>query len=111
MIILGWIIVILLMFVFHYAQIQNKNFVSNFGGWIICGFIVIIAMLLRPTLEELDKRKVNTPTILICNNVTVAESVNGFSYRDKSGTYEDYRGALTYTPRQGEVCKEYLKGE
>ena len=41
--------------------------------------------------------------------MVVAESIDGFVYSSKSGAYQDCRNNLTYTPKQGEVCKEYRK--
>lgn len=115
MIILGWILLILVMIYFEYLTTQNKykevkNFVKVYSWWVILAFVFTIFILLRITLDEVNKPEYNTPTVLICNNITVAESTNGFSYNSKGGAYEDYRNNLTYTPRQGEVCKEYLKG-
>lgn len=115
MIILGWILLIMVMIAFEYLSTQNKykevkKFVKVYSWWIILVFVFTIFILLRITLDEVNKPEYATPTILICNSTTVAESSNGFAFNSKSGTYEDYRSSLTYTPRQGEVCKQYLKG-
>ena len=126
MIILGWIGFLLLcltllawLFKSKYETYKESfiSLIKDFGisaGFIATciGLVWLFFLLLDASgVRKERKPRVNTPTILICNNVTVAESINGFIYRDKSGTYEDYRGGLTYTPRQGEVCKEYLKGD
>jgi len=80
-------------------------FVISFIG--LCG--VLVFFMLMMVVGTFKHEHVNKPTILVCNNTTVAESVNGFAYNSKGGAYEDYRNNLTYTPRQGEVCKELLK--
>lgn len=50
-----------------------------------------------------------TPTILVCNGITVAESVDGFSLESRSGVYVDYRSNVSYTHKGGETCKEFRK--
>jgi hypothetical protein len=77
------------------------SFVGLLGG---VGFFISAVVIGIAEYEHTDK-----PTTLVCNNVTVAESADGFVYNSKGGAYEDSRNNLTYTPRQGEVCKELLK--
>lgn len=120
MIILGWIGVLLLIigmatiFCREEYETYRESFINCCKAFVmLVGFLVflwLVFILGVATLKKEHKPKVNTPTILVCNNITVAESINGFYYSHKSGAYEDYRNNLTYTPRQGEVCKEYLKG-
>jgi Kef-type K+ transport system membrane component KefB len=125
MIILGWIAAFFLfaLFVAILAKNKNETFLQSFKGsvYALMGIISFfgaalgIAYLLVQLFVETvnyyrgDDIRVATPTILVCNNVTVAESINGFYYEDKGNAYRDYRNNLTYTPRQGEVCKELLK--
>jgi len=78
------------------------SFIGLFGGLVIFIAMMVVGMA---KYEHVDK-----PTVLVCNNVTVAESINGFYYDSRGSAYEDHRNNLTYTPRQGEVCKELLKG-
>ena len=122
MIILGWIGVLLLFisFVALVSKSGNETFKQSFMLLVrvILTFIAFIGVigliaffvvgLLIATFGEPDRTL--KPTILSCNGTVVAESTNGFAYNSKGGAYEDYRNNLTYTPRQGEVCKEYLKG-
>lgn len=122
MIILGWVTVILLVISVIAVLSKEKHqtfkdsFMSAIG--IVLGFIAffgtagLLAFLFTGLIIASFGEPDNTlkPTILSCNGIVVAESVNGFSYNSKSGTYQDYRNKLTYTPRQGEICKEYLKG-
>ena len=122
MIILGGIGVVLLIISFialigresseSYAEAYVKStkvvacIIGFFGACLLVAWYVVL--LLFVTFEEPDRTP--KPTILSCNGIVVAESINGFAYNSKGGAYEDYRNNLTYTPRQGEVCKEYLKG-
>jgi hypothetical protein len=125
MIILGWIAAFFLfaLVVALLARGEHETFLQSFKGSIyaLMGIISFFGASLGITylLVQLFVDTVNyyrggdirvaTPTILVCNNITVAESVDGFVYNSKGGAYEDYRSNLTYTPRQGEVCKELLK--
>lgn len=121
MIILGWVTVILLAIsvIAVLSKEKHQTFKDSFMSAIgmVLGFIAffgtagLLAFLFTGLITASFGEPDNTlkPTILSCNGVVVAESVNGFSYNSKSGTYQDYRNKLTYTPRQGEVCKEYLK--
>lgn len=120
MIILGWIAAFFLfaLVVAVLAKSEYETFLESFKNSIkallmllslvgICGtlvFFIVMIVVGAVKYEHVDK-----PTVLVCNNTTVAESVNGFVYNSKGGAYEDYRNNLTYTPRQGEVCKELLK--
>lgn len=75
-----------------------------------CGIWLLFYCLFWLINETSDKPVyVPKPTILVCNNIIVAESVDGFRYSYTSGTYSEYGGNSTYTPRQGEVCRQYLK--
>jgi hypothetical protein len=76
------------------------------GGAIGIGYLVISLLIATFGDVTVDSPR---PTVLQCNGVVVAESINGFYYEDKGNAYRDYRNNLTYTPRQGEVCKELLK--
>ena len=122
MIILGWIGVVLLIITlgvligkrhndtFREAFIDCCKAFIMFVGFL--GFLWLVILLVSATVSKKEhKPKVNIPTILVCGGNTVAESIDGFYFYNKSGTYEDYKGKSTYTPRQGEVCKEYLKGD
>ena len=124
MIILGWIGVMLLFIVFVtvFAKEKHETYLDSFidaskvfAGILaaisaVVGLIYLFVLLMIATFGTPLHREL-TPTILSCDGIVVAESVNGFVYNSKGGAYEDYRNNLTYTPRQGEVCKEYLKGE
>lgn len=123
MIILGWISVVLLFIgvVAFFGKNSDESYaeayvtstkvvaciIGFFGACLLVAWYVVL--LLIATFGEPDRTL--KPTILSCNGIVVAESTNGFTYNSKGGAYEDYRNTLTYTPRQGEVCKEYLKGE
>jgi len=120
MIILGWIVVFFLFafFVAILARDAHETFLESFKNSVkalfyilsfvgICGILVFWVVVVFFGIfksEHVDK-----PTALKCNGVIVAESINGFAYDSRGGTYEDYRSNLTYTARQGEVCKELLK--
>lgn len=120
MIILGWIGVVLFVITLTtlFCKSNNQTFLEGlidcckvfvmFVGFL--GFLWLTFILVGITFKKEHKPKVNIPTILVCGGNTVAESIDGFYFYNKSGTYEDYKGKSTYTPRQGEVCKEYLKG-
>lgn len=124
MIILGWIGFVLLFILF--VTMIGKNSKDSFReafvncciafAWMVTiigsciGLMWLLLILLHSTFEKpSEPDMILKPTILSCNGVTVAESINGFAFNSKSGTYEDYRSSLTYTPRQGEACKQYLK--
>jgi hypothetical protein len=122
MIILGWIGILLVLLAF-FAWISQTKYETYYESFItlcgIVGFIVgffgaaalfawVIVKMINYSFPEAAKNQY-TPTVLVCNDVRVAESVDGFVYNSKGGAYEDYRNNLTYTPRQGEVCKELLK--
>lgn len=123
MIILGWIGVVLLFIVFVavFAREKHETYPESFinaskavAGVLtaisaVVGLIYLFVLLMIATFGTPLHREL-TPTVLSCNGVIVAESVKGFVYNSKGSAYEDYRNNLTYTPRQGEVCKEYLKG-
>lgn len=51
----------------------------------------------------------STPTILVCDGINVAESRDGFVFNSRSGTYEEFGGNMTYTPKQGATCEEFRK--
>lgn len=118
MITLGWVTVILLVIsvIAVLSKEKHQTFKDSFMSviGIVLGFIAagLLAFLFTGLVIASFGEPDNTPkpTILSCNGVVVAESINGFAYNSKGGAYEDYRNNLTYTPRQGEVCKEYLKG-
>ena len=78
--------------------------ISVIGG--VLGVAYLVTSLTIATLEDVTVDPPR-PTVLQCNGVVVAESINGFYY--EGNAYGDYRNNLTYTPRQGEVCKELLK--
>jgi hypothetical protein len=119
MIILGWIGIFLVLTSFI-AWVSRERWETLWESFVktlalatfIIGFIGLLALLsviiVKMTYLTLTER-VDTPTVLVCNDVRVVESVDGFVYNSKGGAYEDYRNNLTYTPRQGEVCKELLK--
>jgi hypothetical protein len=122
MIILGWIGILLVLLAF-FAWISQTKYESYPESFItLCGivgvlvgffgaaalFAWVIVKMINYSFPEVAKNY-DTPTVLVCNDVRVVESVDGFVYNSKGGAYEDYRSNLTYTPRQGEVCKEYLK--
>jgi hypothetical protein len=122
MIILGWIGILLVLTSFiawvskerwetlwesFVKTLTLATFIIAFIGLIILLAVGILKMIYL-TFPERTQR-VDTPTLLVCNDVRVAESVDGFYYDSKGSAYKDYRNNLTYTPRQGEVCKEYLK--
>ena len=124
MIILGWIGMVLLIICLCALLIYMDGYESYWDSFVrvtylasyfiaftsvVCLIVFLIAGLIFSTLKE--PVRTPKPTILSCNGVTVAESVDGFAFNSKSGTYEDYHSSLTYTPRQGEACKQYLKGE
>lgn len=91
-----------------------KSVVGTILGISLLMSIVVFAVFLVVNLMTITFGEPDTtlkPTVLLCNENIVVESVNGFIYNSNSGTYEDVRSRLTYTPKQGEVCREYLKGD
>lgn len=120
MIILGWIAAFFLfaLFVAILAKTKHETFLESYKNSIkalffILSFVGLIGFLvffISAVVVGIAKYEhVDKATVLVCNNVIVAESINGFYYEDKGNAYRDYRNNLTYTPRQGEVCKELLK--
>jgi energy-coupling factor transporter transmembrane protein EcfT len=125
-IILYWIGVFFLfaLFVAILAKYEHETFLQSFKGSVVAlmGIISFFGASLGITylLVQLFVYTVNyyrggdirvaTPTVLICNGTIVGESFDGFSYNKRSGTYIDYRNNITYTPRQGEMCTQVLKG-
>lgn len=120
MIVLGWIGVVSLIIILTTLLCKSDNQTFREGLIDFCkafimfvgflGFLWLFFILMSTTFKKEHKPKVDIPTILVCGGNTVAESIDGFYFYSKSGTYEDYKGKSTYTPRQGEVCKECLKG-
>lgn len=124
MIILGWIgfVLLFILFVTMLGKSSRESFRVAFVNccvafaWMVTiivscvGLAWLLLILMYCTFNKSSEP--DTSTVLSCNNVVVVvvESTNGFSYHTKSGTYRDNVNGLTYTPRQGEVCKEYLKG-
>ncbi len=118
MIVLGWIGVFVTIAVFVGLVIrgQHDSYKESMIDGLKCAtavafffmfcfsFIALLGKTFKPSIDGQD-----TPTVLSCNGIVVAESIDGFSYSSKSGSYQDYRGKLTYTPKHGEVCKEYRK--
>lgn len=122
MIILGWIGFFLLFVgvVGLFSKSNYETFLQSCGGVILAmltaiaivsgviGIGYLVTSLLIATFGDVTVQPPR-PTVLQCNGVVVAESINGFYYEDRGNAYRDYRNNLTYTPRQGEVCKELLK--
>ncbi len=91
---------------FKNAAYAMLGIVSFFGFCIGISYLIVHIF----TLMFGGKEYYHTPTTLVCNKTVIAESVDGFSYNERSGTYIDYRNNITYTPKQGEVCIQVLKG-
>jgi hypothetical protein len=122
MIILGWIGFFLLFvsILGILSKHPHETFVESCAGIVgamlgaiaaiggVFGIVYLVASLFVATFGDVTVDSPR-PTVLQCNGVVVAESINGFYYEDKGNAYRDYRNNLTYTPRQGEVCKELLK--
>jgi hypothetical protein len=122
MIILGWIGFFLLIVSVVGALSKSKyetfleSCVGVVGAMLVAfttvgcafGIVYLVTSLLIATFGDVivDSPR---PTVLQCNGVVVAESINGFYYQYKANAYRDHRNNLTYTPRRGEVCKELLK--
>ena len=111
MIILGWISVVLLLIgvVAFFGRNSDESYVEAyvkstkvvacligfFGACLLLAWYIVL--LLIATIGEPD-RTLN-PTILSCNGVVVAESINGFTYDIRGSSYRDSRNNLTYTPK------------
>lgn len=118
MTILAWIVLGLFIFGLLYvvAKEHGNSFLQNclnvLKGVSILAVCCLGGLVVTWAVLELagdPTQRVYTPTILVCNGVTVAESVNGFSLQSKSGVYIDYYGDVSYTPKGGETCKEFSK--
>ena len=122
MIILGWIGFFLLFVsvVGVLSKSKYETFLQSCVGVVVAmlgaiavigglfGVAYLVISLLIATFGDVTVDSPR-PTVLQCNGVVVAESINGFYYEYNANAYRDQRSNLTYTPRQGEVCKELLK--
>jgi len=79
---------------------------TNFKVVSVVTYIVVMSLLIKLHYNNAitDTGKVYT---LTCNGVVVAESTRGW-YMYK-GVYKEYNGGMSYTPRQGDLCREYRR--